>query len=126
MALPLYFFLKRRDPESFERREKEAIASGKILKFSKLRLAVSALCDVFASTMQCIALNFISGSAYQMMRGGTIATTFLFTIIYLKQKAHKNQIVGSGLAVIGVLIVGAANLIYSATSSGSENTVKCF
>lgn len=80
---------------------------------------MSAFCDVFASTMQGIALNFIAGSAYQMMRGGTIATTLLFTIIYLKQKAHKNQLMGSGLAVVGVLIVGAANLIYAASSSSS-------
>jgi drug/metabolite transporter (DMT)-like permease len=93
------------------------------MEFSKFRLAVSALCDMFASTMQCIALNFISGSAYQMMRGGTIATTFLFTIVYLKHKSQRNQLVGSGLAVVGVLIVGAANLIFSATSSGSSNTV---
>jgi drug/metabolite transporter (DMT)-like permease len=124
MALPLYFLLRKRDPESFKRREDEAKAAGKITEFNKLRISVSALCDVFASTMQCIALNFISGSAYQMMRGGTIATTFLFTVIYLKQKALKNQILGSGLAVIGVLIVGAANLIFSATSSGSSNTVQ--
>lgn len=58
-----------------------------------------------------------------MMRGGTIATTFLFTVIYLKQKAHKNQIFGSGLAVIGVLLVGAANLAFSSSSSGSSNLV---
>jgi drug/metabolite transporter (DMT)-like permease len=82
-------------------------------------VAVSALCDVFASTMQCIALNFVSGSVYQMMRGGTIATTFLFTVIYLKQKGHKNQMFGSGFAILGVLIVGAANLIYSVSSDGS-------
>jgi len=54
-----------------------------------------------------------------MMRGGTIATTFLFTVIYLKQKGHKNQMFGSGFAILGVLIVGAANLIYSASSDGS-------
>jgi drug/metabolite transporter (DMT)-like permease len=84
---------------------------------------VSAICDVLASTMQCIALNFIAGSAYQMMRGGTIATTFLFTVLYLKQKARRNQLIGSGLAVIGVLIVGAANLAFSASSSGSTSTV---
>lgn len=88
-----------------------------------MKLAVSALCDVFASTMQCIALNFISGSAYQMMRGGTVATTFLFTVIYLKHIAKKSQIFGSFMTIIGVLIVGSANLIYSATGSGSSNTV---
>lgn len=73
--------------------------------------------------MQNIALNFISGSAYQMMRGGTIATTFLFTVIYLKQRAKRNQMLGSLITVIGVLVVGAANLIFGATGSGDSNTV---
>jgi drug/metabolite transporter (DMT)-like permease len=73
--------------------------------------------------MQNIALNFISGSAYQMMRGGSVATTFLFTVLYLKQKARRNQIFGSIMTIFGVLIVGGANLIYSATSSGNSNTV---
>lgn len=123
MALPLYFILRKRDPEGFLRREREARTAGKTTDFNKWRISVSALCDVMASTMQSIALNFIAGSAYQMMRGGTIATTFLFTILYLKQKARRNQIVGSGLAVVGVLLVGVANLAFSASSSGSSNTV---
>lgn len=93
------------------------------MNISIARIAVGGLCDVFASTMQCIALNFISGSAYQMMRGGTVATTFLFTVIYLKQKARRNQIFGSLLTVIGVLIVGGANVIYSGSSSGSSSAV---
>ena len=74
--------------------------------------------------MQNIALNFISGSAYQMMRGGTIATTFLFTVIYLKQRAKRNQMLGSLVTVIGVLVVGAANLIFGATGSAESNTVR--
>lgn len=85
---------------------------------------MSALCDVLASTMQNIALNFISGSAYQMMRGGTIATTFLFTVIYLKQRAKRNQMLGSLITVVGVLVVGAANLIFGTNGSGDSNTVK--
>ena len=93
------------------------------MDFNKIRISVSALCDVLASTMQNIALNFISGSAYQMMRGGTIATTFLFTVIYLKQRAKRNQMLGSLVTVIGVLIVGAANLIFGASGSSDSNTV---
>jgi drug/metabolite transporter (DMT)-like permease len=53
---------------------------------NKFWLAIPALCDFITSTMQYIALNFISGSVYQMMRGGTIITTFIFSIIFLKAK----------------------------------------
>jgi hypothetical protein len=45
------------------------------------------LIDIIAVTVQGIALNFIPASSYQMMRGGSIATTFLFSVAYLKMKA---------------------------------------
>ncbi len=64
-----------------------------------------------------MALNFISGSVYQMMRGGTIVTTFMFSIIFLKIKVMKNQIFGAGLALIGVMIVGVSNMIFKDNSA---------
>jgi drug/metabolite transporter (DMT)-like permease len=88
------------------------------MKFNRLRVAVGAICDVLASTMQCVALNFVAGSAYQMMRGGTVATTFVFTILYLRRKATKPQLIGSCLTIAGVLLVGVAGLIGS--SSGPD------
>ena len=59
-----------------------------------------------------------------MMRGGTIVTTFLFSLIFLKMKAKKNQIAGSALAFLGVLIVGITSLAYSKSSSSDSDTVK--
>lgn len=93
---------------------------------NKFLLAIPALCDFITSTLQYIALNFIPGSVYQMMRGGTIITTFLFSIFFLKIKVQKNQIAGSALAFIGVLIVGTSNMIFSSGSSGSSGAVRIF
>ena len=90
---------------------------------NKFLLAIPAFCDFVTSTLQYIALNFISGSVYQMLRGGTIVTTFIFSIIFLKAKVQKHQIAGSALALIGVLIVGASNMIFSSSSSGSSSAV---
>lgn len=53
---------------------------------NKFLLAVPAFCDFVTSTLQYIALNFIPGSVYQMMRGGTIITTFIFSIVFLRAK----------------------------------------
>jgi len=47
------------------------------------------------------------------MRGGSIAATFLFSVIYLKMKVKLNHIVGSGLAVLGVVAVGLAHILFS-------------
>jgi drug/metabolite transporter (DMT)-like permease len=58
-----------------------------------------------------------------MMRGGTIITTFIFSIVFLKAKVQRHQIVGSILAFVGVLIVGISNKIFSAGSSSSASGV---
>ena len=52
------------------------------------------------------------------MRGGTIVTTFVFSIIFLKIKVMKNQVFGASLALIGVMIVGISNMIFK-DNSGS-------
>lgn len=61
-----------------------------------------------------------------MMRGGSIVTTFIFSIIFLKIKVMKNQIVGAGLALFGVMIVGFSNMIFSAGSENDQNAVMKF
>jgi len=91
----------------------EAKSKGKEIEFNKFLLAIPAISDLITSTLQYVALNFVAGSVYQMMRGGAIVTTFIFSIIFLKMKAQKNQIAGSALALIGVFIVGASSLIFS-------------
>ena len=61
--------------------------------------------DLVASTMQSVALNFVAASVYQMMRGGTIVTTFLFSVLLLRMKALRRQWIGSMLTVVGILIM---------------------
>ena len=90
---------------------------------NKFLLAVPAFCDFVTSTLQYISLNFISGSVYQMMRGGTIVTTFIFSIVFLKAKVKKSQIAGCILAFAGVTIVGLSNMVFSSSDSGSADAV---
>jgi drug/metabolite transporter (DMT)-like permease len=77
--------------------------------------------DLVTSTLQYVALNFVAGSVYQMMRGGAIVTTFIFSIIFLKMKAQRNQVAGSILALVGVFIVGTSSLIFSSSSSSGTD-----
>lgn len=84
-------------------------------------LAIPALSDFITSTLQYVALNFISGSVYQMMRGGSIVTTLLFSVIFLKVKVMKNQILGAVLALVGVGVVGFSNMLFSDSSSSDAN-----
>lgn len=115
--------MKRRDPETFNMRMLDAKSQGKEVNYNKFLLAIPAMSDLVTSTLQYVALNFVAGSVYQMMRGGAIVTTFIFSIVFLKMKAQRNQVAGSILALIGVFIVGASSLIFSSSSSSGTDPV---
>lgn len=124
LALFVYLFMKKRDPEGFKMRMLEAKSQNKEIKINKLLLAIPAISDLITSTLQYVALNFIPGSVYQMMRGGTIVTTFIMSILFLKTKVKKHQIIGSSFALLGVFIVGLSNMIFSDPSSGDSDAVR--
>ena len=113
IALIVYFAVKYNDPEGHRQRQEQAVREGKELQFNKLKIAIPALCDCVASSLQLFALNFTAGSIYQMMRGGTIVTTFIFSIILLKLKPKRYQIVGSFLAFLGIGVVGVTAMVFS-------------
>jgi drug/metabolite transporter (DMT)-like permease len=123
LAFLIYLYLRKRDPETFNMRMLEAKTQGKEPTFNKFLLAIPAISDLVTSTLQYVALNFVAGSVYQMMRGGAIVTTFIFSIVFLKMKAQRNQIFGSLFALIGVFIVGASSLIFSSSSDSGGDTV---
>lgn len=116
LALPIYYIHKRRNPEPYAKRLQLAKEQGKIIEFNKMIIGVRAIIDLVTSTLQSIALNFVEGSVYQMMRGGTVATTFLFSLVFLKMSAQRHQIFGSLLTVVGILIVGASNLLMASSN----------
>ena len=80
---------------------------------NKFLLLVPASLDLLTSTLQFMALNFISGSAYQLFRGGAIVTTYFFSVVVFKQKVQRPQLVGTIIALIGLTIIGIANIIFA-------------
>lgn len=123
LALIIYFVMKKRDEEGFKMRLLEAKSKGKETNFNVFWLAIPAINDLITSTLQYVALNFVSGSIYQMTRGGAIITTFIFSVTFLKMKAQINQIAGSVLALVGVLIVGASTIMFSDSGDSGADAV---
>jgi len=113
LSLAIFHIMKRRDPEGYKTRMLEARNKGKEVKMNKLLLIVPALGDFFTSTLVYAALNFIPGSVYQMLRGGAIATTCLFSVVFLGSKLLRQQLAGSFLAILGISIVGLSNVVFS-------------
>ena len=81
-----------------------------------MRICVGGFIGLIAAILNSIALNYVAGSVYQMMRGGTIAATFFFSVVALRMKAKNHQFAGSALAIIGLLIVGISNFFYKSLS----------
>ena len=81
-----------------------------------MKVCFGGILDLTASILNAISLNYVSGSLYQMLRAGTIAATFFFSICYLKKTIKKYQILGIILTLIGSVIVGISNLIYKTSS----------
>ena len=122
-ALGIFYLMKRRDPEGHRARMLEARNKGKEIKMNKFLLIVPAIGDFFTSTLVYTSLNFIPGSVYQMLRSGSIATTFLFSIVFLHAKILRHQIFGSIFALLGITIVGFSNLIFSDSSASTTDIV---
>lgn len=70
--------------------------------------------------MQYFALNFISGSTFKLLQGGSIITTLIFSKILLNMFIEKRHIIGCSLAVIGLLIIGTSSLMGSSSSGTSS------
>lgn len=123
-CLLVFLVLRTRNRKAFMERAVEAEMAGK--KKLKIPLVlIPTACDFIASTMSYIALNFIPASVYQMLKGGGLITTAIFSYLLLKKKIKRNHVAGCIFALIGVTIVGGANLYFSNTSSFNEDTVIC-
>lgn len=85
-----------------------------------LYLFVPAFFDLISSTLQYTSLNFVSASIYQMMRGGTVLMTFIFSLLFLKLKIKNFQLYGCGLVLIGVIVVGINNIIFTKKDAQDE------
>ncbi|CAM6002282.1 unnamed protein product, partial [Sphagnum balticum] len=101
-----------------------AVANGKMLKMNLNLLILPAFLDFISALFHYVALNFIPGSVYGMLRGGTILTTFLFSTTIMKSKLSRHRVLGAVLVVVGLGIVGAVNYFLNGqTTRSSSDTV---
>lgn len=78
---------------------------------------IPTLLDYVSMICYYIALNFIPGSVYQIMRGGTVLTTYLFSYLCLKTRPTPPKILGCCISLLGLAIVGIVNFLRTSDSS---------
>ena len=113
----LAFYIRRaRNPARYQLQAKQALDEGKP-PAPLLMILVPAFCDFVTSCMQYIAFNYIPASVYQMLKGGGIITTFIFSYLLIGGVTKKNQISGCVLAMVGVVLVGLTAVLFNSESS---------
>lgn len=86
---------------------------------------ISAVSDLLASSLQYMSLNFMPASIYQILKGGSIVTTFLFSKWLIGGKTKKSEVSGCFLSLIGVTLVGLSAVLFNHDQT-AFTTVKLF
>lgn len=94
--------------------------------FNPLIFYLPAACDMVGTSMMYVGLNMTYASSFQMLRGAVIIFTGLLSMIFLKARLHRFKWLGIVLVLIGLVVVGFADLIHASEDAdklgkGSED-----
>lgn len=89
-------------------------------KYSPTIFIIPAVSDLFSVMLQCSALAMISGSTYMMLKGASIITTLIFSRWLIHMELKSRHLIGCGMAIIGLIIVGLADIWLNAKPKSSS------
>ncbi|GJQ13292.1 hypothetical protein GpartN1_g5083.t1 [Galdieria partita] len=67
--------------------------------------------DLVATVCMCTGLLYTTVSVYQMLRGAMLVFTALFSVLFLKRKLTFHHYVSILLNIVGISLVGLANIL---------------
>ena len=79
---------------------------------TNLVFAITAACDLMASTVNTFGLTYLTTSMYQMMRGLELFFVCLWSKIFLKNPIYRHAYLGIGSLILGLAIVGLNSIIF--------------
>ncbi|NXH78089.1 S35F6 protein, partial [Hydrobates tethys] len=103
-CLGVFYLLVWRD----RRRPEPSMAPSQ--PFSPLLFLPPALCDMTGTSIMYVALNMTSASSFQMLRGSVIIFTGLLSVAFLGRKLELSQWLGILVTIVGLVVVGLADL----------------
>jgi len=93
------------------------------LEFNKFVFLLPAMCDMTATSLMYIGLNFTYASSFQMLRGAVIVFTALLSVAFLRRIINTKAWIGIFLVISGLAVVGASDFIFSKDSSYGPNKI---
>ncbi|NXY88614.1 S35F6 protein, partial [Alcedo cyanopectus] len=103
-CLGVFYLLVWRD----RRRPEPSMAQSQ--PFNPLLFLPPALCDMTGTSIMYVALNMTSASSFQMLRGSVIIFTGLLSVAFLGRKLELSQWLGILVTIVGLVVVGLADL----------------
>ena len=97
-----------------------SVKEGKNPKVSKLLIGLPGLFDTMASCLQVFALLLIPASVNQMLNGGVIIFTCIFSKIFQGRPVHRHHLFGVISCIIGYVIIGYASIIQNGGDSSGK------
>lgn len=85
--------------------------------------AISAFCDLCASTLSTFAITYLTSSLYQMFRGIELSFIMLFSKIFLKNHIYRHHAIGVGTVIVGLCLVGLSAIINQGDSTAKNPIV---
>ena len=118
----IYIVIQRKKKQLMINQQQEGDTQNETLKEKKedekppvptnLIFAISAFCDLCASTLNTFGLTYLTSSMYQMMRGIELFFVCLWSKVFLKNPIYRHHILGIGSLIFGLSLVGLNAVLY--------------
>lgn len=116
----VYYWLKRKQDGSED--EHDLVKGNR--SFNPLIFLPPAMCDMIATSLMYVGLNFTFASSFQMLRGAVIVFVALLSVIFLGRKVTLKMWIGIALTLSGLVIVGVCDVMYTSNdTAGGKNVI---
>ena len=81
--------------------------------FNPFLLIIPITLEIIANCCYFFALNFVSSSSYQMLRGSNILVAYLISVLFFKNQMSRQKFFGCVIVILGLVSIGAVNLLFN-------------
>jgi drug/metabolite transporter (DMT)-like permease len=110
-------------PEPLEEEDDEEKESKLPPVPTNLIFAITASCDLMATTINTFGLTYLTTSMFQMMRGLELFFVCLWSRVFLKNPIYRHAFLGVGSLIFGLSIVGLNAILYDDKKVAKNPTV---
>ncbi|XP_033097769.1 solute carrier family 35 member F6-like [Anneissia japonica] len=92
-------------------------------EFTPFVMLPPALCDMCGTSIMYVGLTLTYASSFQMLRGSVIIFTGLLSVAFLGRKLQVHHWLGMFLVLIGLVLVGVADIVFKEKDSKDLNNI---